>query len=984
MGAIAFGESRIIRYMNGMSVLRNVPVMLVAALLSAAAAPLHGAGPTSYEAVFSDGTRLEGERITGWGGAGDSPRLDATSLQDPKRPLRWLRNLRLEPWCMPAAGSEYIEFVGGDRIVGRVVGSRASSEVDGVRTPAHFLVVPATSSRSRSHSRSRSRSPKTMRVLLGAIRRIVMTPTPRSQYLPGRLFRREGQSVDFIGIRPGDDSLNLLLSNGAIDLKLSNVAEIHFPRVDPWQAYFRILGVMNPACRSRMVRYETVGGTITTAGTLRTLELPFASDSLKQKALDHLRRQDEHIVRQEKDIERYEKAIVSARADYIKESTRVAQQIKTARQAYEKAVADLKKRIEKDKKSNPGRSDEERAKLARQRRKQLSDFEARELQKIKRVESDNSKLTGRAKSKVDRAISTLEKHKLSIIHAKERRGKSVGVKGDSTTWSHVIQPVWSLDALRIPFKSIYMRWSFAPDRVPLSMIHPTASVSPPLQPWHADRDAYGRFLHSGGRKYCWGFGVHAYSELIFTLPRSVNSFQAGLGLDRIVAAGGCARARVFLGSTEKKPLYASPLLIGSKKTVDTGPIAIRSAGEGPRRLILQADTAHHGRPSGTDPLNIRDKLNWLEPLIGFDTAALQEVIWREAIKQLPAWKGWTVKFDKRGRYTWTSRLWNDKRVSERSTFLPMIRAEKHPLVFSRQITVGPRDNWLTVDAGVFSPEDAFQPQNIALRIDDNAARPQPLPIRQNWQTRDAAPSFDIGRYRGKKITIEMTQPAGGPRLFWHRASISNDLSGEYRLARLLKKVGKPDMKVPRGVGWGLQSGALDDPGRLALLDVYALGAVVNFWNPTVRSIGANELGNVLVGAKWTGGDKGLETVAKIGGLKTLFLAGDAGVSPAAVEKLKGSRPDMTVRHFDHTPSALYGKCHLVIKNTGDKDVVVHWVHFSGKLVRAWKMTPNATVHNGSGIGCRYQAYIDDKLAVTYTVAPPKDGKAYVVWEIKRK
>jgi len=346
-----------------------------------------------------------------------------------------------------------------------------------------------------------------------------------------------------------------------------------------------------------------------------------------------------------------------------------------------------------------------------------------------------------------------------------------------------------------------MRWSFAPDRVPLSRVRPTASVSPPLQPWRANRNSYGKLFCSGGRKYGWGFGVHAYSELAFTLPQCATSFRASLGLDRIVDTGGCARARIFLGSASERPLYTSELLIGSKKVVDTGSIAIGAPAKGPKRLVLQADTAHRDRPPGSDPLNIRDKLNWLDPVIGLDPAALQDAVRREALEQLHAWKEWTVKFDKRGGYNWAGHFWRGKPPG-RGRFVKMIRAEKHPLVLSREITVGPGDNWLTVDTGLFPEADTFRPVAVSLRIDNKEIKPEKSPIRRAWKGREAAPAFSIGKYRRKKITLELTQPAGGPGLFWHKVGVSDDLPEAYRFDRALRGMLALRTAKPLPAKWG--------------------------------------------------------------------------------------------------------------------------------------------------------------------------------------
>ena len=933
--------------MSGMNVLRHMSVMLVAALLSAAAPPLHADSTVRYEAVFSDGTRLEGEQITGWGVHPGTPQLDNTSLQDAKRPLRWLRNLSLKPWRMPPTGGGYIEFVGGDRIIGRVVGSRPSSEAGGVYTPAHLLVAPAMSLPAVSHSRLKQPTP--LRVLIGSIRRIVMTETPRLGRRGGTLLYHDARRVDFVGIRPGYDSLRLLLSSGSLNVKLTDIAEVNFPEIDPWGAYFRELGVLSPACRSRLMRLETAGGLIATGSELRFRAMPYPTDEHLTRALAHLKRIEEHLARAQKTMKEQTEKFDKARAEYTRQSGELDKQFKAARQ----------------------------------RLKELADSDPREMQKFTRLEADFKKRADKLKKQFAQATSLWERHSRSLNHARAQRAAATGAGGGSETWRHVIQPVWSLDALHVPFNRICMRWSFAPDRVPLSRAHPTVSVNPPLQPWRADRNSEGKLFRSGGRSYAWGFGVHAYSELSFMLPRFANSFQTRLGLDRIVADGGCVRARVFGGSTTEKPLYESGMLVGSKKTVNTGPIAIRPPANGPNRLILQADTAHRGRPSGTDPLNIRDKLDWLDPVIGFDRSALREAVQREAVRQRRAWQGWTVKFDKRGAYTWTTRFWKDTPTGP-GRFATLIRAEKHPLVLSRQITVGPRDNWLTVDAGTFEG-DTFGLVTLPPRIDKKKMTPKLIPLRQEWQKRNAPPAFAIGQYRGKKVTIELIQPPGGPGLCWQAARIGDKLPGEYRLAAALKSVGKENMKVPKGLGWALQSETVDKPGRLALLEIHRLGGLVNFWNPTVAPIRDSEFANILIGDKWTGGDKGFMMLAKVTGLKSLLLAGDAGISGAAVEKLQAQRPALTVRRFDWTPSGLWGpRCHMVTKNLSGKDVIVYWSDFNGKHSYSRKIKPNAAAHHGSAFGCRYEAHIDDKLVETYNVPSTPGEKAYVIWEIKGK
>ena len=1015
----------------GMNVFRYMPVMLAVALL---AAPVHADVAARYEAMFSDGTRVEGGKITGWGEHPGSPRLDNTSLHDARRPLRWLRNRSLKPWRMPAGGSGYIEFIGGDRIVGRVTGSRPSSEADGVHTPAHLLVVPAKS----LQAGARWRRPKPLRVLIGRIRCIVMIPAPRRRRAPGTLLYHNSRRVSFVGIRPGEDSLRLLVSDGTLDVKLADVAEVHFPRIDPWGAYFRELGILSPACRSRLVRFETAGGLIATGSELRFRAVPYPTSEHLRRVLQHIKNLEANVVRLKKVLKLHTEKFDQASKEYWKQSGELENRLKAARQAYPKARADLQRRGEQQKKKEaelltkkrqeidrefksadeamvkrltaekPEKRDgmlkafrlrqaqlrktreqsleTERSRLDKQRQKELADFDTRERQKLQRLEIDCKKRTAQLKVRVDQAKALWERHLMIVNKAKLQRA-TASEHGSSKTWCHVIQPVWSLDALRVPFGHICMRWSFAPGQVPLSRVYPTEAVSPPLLPWHVDRNSAGQMLHSGGLQYSWGFGVHAHSELSFTLPKCAKSFQTRIGLDRIVDTGGCVRARVFAGSTGVRPLFESPLLIGSKKTVDTGRLALRFPPDGPRRLVLQADMAHRDRPRGRDPLNIRDELDWLDPVIGLDAAGLQHAVHRAAVEQMRAWKGWTVKFANRGVYTWTSRFRKAKDLGV-GNFVTIVRAEKHPLVLSREITVGPRDNWVTVDTGTFAAADTFSPKAISFRIDKKEIKPQRAPVRQEWQKRDAPLLFAIGQYRRKKITLELTQPPDGTLLHWQATRVSDEPPGAYRLARALKTAGKADMKVPRGLGWAMQSDAVNDRERLTLLDIHTLGGVVNFWNPTINAVRPNELNNLLVGSGWKGGDKAFVTLAKLGGLKLLLLAEDAGISEAAAEKLEAQRLDLTVRRFERTPSALGRPCHIMIRNRCDKDVVFHWVNFEGQLVRPRTIKPNASHRLGTCAGYRYEAYIDDKLIATYNVdsayKPAPGGRPYVAWEIKRK
>ena len=132
----------------------------------------------------------------------------------------------------------------------------------------------------------------------------------------------------------------------------------------------------------------------------------------------------------------------------------------------------------------------------------------------------------------------------------------------------------------------------------------------------------------------WGIGVHANNTLEFELPLFVRSFQARIGLDESAGTGGCVRVRVLANDLAGQVLYESPFLIGSQKVIDIGPIDLPGPTDGRRLLILVTDQAHQGRPKGADPLDIRDELNWIDPVLGLDPQHLQSEIQKRLASQL--------------------------------------------------------------------------------------------------------------------------------------------------------------------------------------------------------------------------------------------------------------------------------------------------------------------------------------------------------------
>ena len=1027
--------------MTHLSIARRAS-FLTAVLLWAFAQPLaHGQGAARYEAALFDGTRLRGDNVFGWHEHPASPRLDNTALLDAKRPLRWLRDDKLKPWRPGEYCPGYIEFVGGDRLVGRLVGVRQGSEVDGVHVPAHLLIKPVAPLHRPIHG-----SPPYVRILPGRIQRVVFQSPSHRRLEGGTLFCRDGRRLAFLSLRWQEESVALLLKDSTSEVKLSEIAEIHLPPIDPWQAYYEELAVLSPGCRSRLMRVETAWGLVATGSDLLFRAVPFATPGHTRQAMAHLKRLDEQISRMENDLKGPRKKLDDARAESARESATIKAQLEAARKAFAKAKGEMQRRFDQGKKDGAAREASEREKIEREfrsadeamvkqtagekppkrdellkafrrkqaqlrkaredslravrvkadqrRRKEFDQVTKQETDKLKRLEAGLQNRINQLKTKLDQAAAEWAKRSRAVEQAKSRRAASRGAVGTSNTWYHMLQPVWSLDPLWMPFHAIYMRWSFAPEQVLLCRLRPAATVTPPLLPVYTNRNSVGHLLRSGGRQYAWGFAVHAYSELRFALPKSAKTFRSDIGLDRMVGPGGCARARVYVGSTRGRPAYEGPLLVGSKRSVDTGRVNLQSPAEGPRHLILQADPAHRDSPTGADPLNIRDKLNWLDPWIELDTSGLQDQVRRKVGPLLASSQGWTLGLERRGVYTWTSHF-DETGSPGAGRFWTMLRAQGQPLTVSREMTIGLTDKWLAVRLGLPTGENP-PPDAVTLRVGRRQIQPRKVPIRQRWQSRPVPLVFSLDQYRGKEITLELTHPPGGEPLLWRAVSTLATPPPAYRLVDIMKIAGRGDMHVSYELGQALQSNQLGAQEKLAALEISQFGGIVNFRPSVTTEVPSNRLANVLIGSDWAGGDKTFiktfATFRRMPSLEMLLVTKDSGVSDGAIAKLQAELPKLTITRFiKRVPSLEKGPSSPVTwRNLSGKDVVILWIDAEGDLQFSVTrdLKPGQELRRHAFAGVRYEAHYfrkDYAHAKDYTFSQPLTSFVVApgaVWEIR--
>jgi hypothetical protein len=317
-----------------------------------------------------------------------------------------------------------------------------------------------------------------------------------------------------------------------------------------------------------------------------------------------------------------------------------------------------------------------------------------------------------------------------LTTSRERlRPVTVGGEGPDH-WFHLCQPAWSLDLLAVSHRQVRLRTIFDATQTPLSAIEPVVSrgqgiILPAPTRLHSNESLAGGALRSAGGESGWGFAVHAPYEFAFDLPRSARRFRTRLALDPTVGDGGCAGGRL---EYDGKSLFDSPLLIGSGRTQDSGWLSA-SAG----RLTLIADAAAQDRPSNADPLDIRDDLNWLEPLVEHDPVELQRAVRRHFASVHPGLAAWRFDPAEAGQWRLVNRLDDIEPTS--CGFRQLIELNGS-LTLTRQVSGSPQSTLrLIIGRSV-----AFHPVNATIWFHSNRVLRETLP---EWSPTNTPLEIDV-------------------------------------------------------------------------------------------------------------------------------------------------------------------------------------------------------------------------------------------------
>ncbi|HEY1068700.1 MAG TPA: hypothetical protein VGE52_21435, partial [Pirellulales bacterium] len=160
----------------------------------------------------------------------------------------------------------FVEFVGGDRLPGRVIGLRPA-ESNPYDRPEDALLVETAIPHEWPLDRS-GREPALVSVRW--VSRVVWERGRREKLRPGTVFLRDGRRLDYRSIRWTPEGLKLLRESEVVELSYGKIAEVHLPTIDPWDAYYEQLATMNTECETPLWRIATSDGLRATATADRT------------------------------------------------------------------------------------------------------------------------------------------------------------------------------------------------------------------------------------------------------------------------------------------------------------------------------------------------------------------------------------------------------------------------------------------------------------------------------------------------------------------------------------------------------------------------------------------------------------------------------------------------------------------------------------------------------------------------------------------
>ncbi|QDU27654.1 NPCBM/NEW2 domain protein [Anatilimnocola aggregata] len=366
-------------------------------------------------------------------------------------------------------------------------------------------------------------------------------------------------------------------------------------------------------------------------------------------------------------------------------------------------------------------------------------------------------------------------------------------KGSTVEVMYYVQPAWSSHPIAIPESEIAWIGYRQSSEIPLSLLPAETHVNQRLigkpQTWLRNRSHTGPMAASGRLESDLGLATHSISQIVFKLPAGAASLSTTVGLDRSAGNGGCVRCRIAeWDASARQPgttLWDSGILQGSDGPKSTGAVNVQSLAN----IVLITDDAHDERPAGADPLDIRDAVCWLAPLVEIDPQYLRRP---EAVAQsLPGLNVWQQQSEDWSRVSvgerWSEaadrweavlsipantklQLRRTAKITSLGDVLEMVTAvSRNPTEQQLELRVNDQVvEWLTSEdreAMATRHEKYVQPW---IRRNNRFSD-----MREELMSDTLAYWWDLQEFRGREVTLDLTLSAGSRevKLVWQDCSL---------------------------------------------------------------------------------------------------------------------------------------------------------------------------------------------------------------------
>lgn len=174
-------------------------------------------------------------------------------------------------------------------------------------------------------------------------------------------------------------------------------------------------------------------------------------------------------------------------------------------------------------------------------------------------------------------------------------------------------PNWAVQTIHLlPDRIRWVSWRNARELPLTALPHTYTKATKGAQHWapQRHRNVQGSELRCTGMSAEQGWGVHSGTAITVELPAGAEKFHAWVGLDQCSGRGGCAQAKVLRDQPQGEVLWESDFLLGGQ-----APREIEIDVRDTKSLVLVVEEAHENRPTGADPWDIRDHVDWLWPML---------------------------------------------------------------------------------------------------------------------------------------------------------------------------------------------------------------------------------------------------------------------------------------------------------------------------------------------------------------------------------